>query len=193
MRYRTELMESILTSPQAQKIIDYLTPMYGESYVGLWLLQSIGVILDECDTFVEEFKEQVTPSTATWTLEFWEKEYGIVPDPDWDIEQRRQNIMSTIRYKAPVNPKKMEDMVASIVGMPVVISENSAKNTFTVQIKGYTTEYRKAIEAIEKMKPAHLIYTIGVAEVSQSKISEYYKIIATEHTEYSVKMKSLGE
>ena len=35
MRYRTDLMESILTSEEAQKIIDFVTPIYGEAYVFL--------------------------------------------------------------------------------------------------------------------------------------------------------------
>lgn len=186
MRYRTQLMESILTSPQAQNIIDYLTPIYGEAYVFLWLLQSIGVVLDEGDTFVEEFKEQVTPATATWTIEFWEKEYGIIPDPAWSIEQRRQNIISTIQYKAPINPKKMEDMVSSIVGLPVYIKENSSKNAFTVNIQGYATEYSRAIETIEEMKPAHIIYEIKVSEKAQSILNDYYKILTTEQTEIPV-------
>lgn len=186
MRYRTKLMESILTSPQAQKIIDYLTPIYGEAYVFLWILQSIGVVLDEGYTFVDEFINQVTPSTATWTIEFWEKEYGIIPYPSWSIEQRRENIISTMHYKAPINPKKMEDMVSAIVGLPVQIYENTGKNTFTVNILGYTQEYSRAIEAIEKMKPAHIIYDIRVSEKAQSILNDYYKIFVTELTNLSV-------
>ena len=45
MRYQTELMRSILTNETAQKIIDYISPIYGDSYVGLWLFQAIGTAL----------------------------------------------------------------------------------------------------------------------------------------------------
>lgn len=180
MRYRTELMEAILTSKEAQRIIDYITPIYGESYVGLWLLQSIGMILDEGESFPEEYKNQITPITATWSIEFWEKEYGVVPEPNWTLEQRRQNVLNTIRYKAPINPEKMEDLVTGAVGLPSEVTENTAKNTFDVTIIGYTKELYKAIETIDTAKPAHLIYNIKIHEILNSILALYYNIIASE-------------
>ena len=94
MRYRTDLMESILTSEEAQKIIDFVTPIYGEAYVFLWLIQVVGAALDECITCTDQYFNQVTPQTATWAIEFWEDEYAIIPDCSWDLAQRRQNVMA---------------------------------------------------------------------------------------------------
>lgn len=127
MRYRTELMESILTSSEAQKIIDFITPTYGEAYAFLWALQVIGYALDDCVKCTDQYLDQVTPQTATWTLEFWEKEYDINPDPAWDMDQRRQNIMAKMRYKAPITPKKLEDMVSATIGHRVEVFENVDK------------------------------------------------------------------
>lgn len=157
-------MESILTSAEAQKIIDFITPTYGEAYAFLWLLQVVGAALDECVTSLDEYFNQVTPQTATWTIGFWESEYGINPDPSWDLEQRRKNVMAKMRYKVPITPKKLEDMVSSIIGHEVKVNENISKNKFQVFVYGYTKDTQKAIKAIEKAKPAHLIYDFIVSD-----------------------------
>ena len=188
MRYRTELMEEILTSPQAQKIIDYVSPIYGESYVFLWLFQAIGMILDEGESFPEEFANQVTPVTATWSLEFWEKEYGITPDPDWTIEQRRIYIIDRITSRKPINPKRIKDLVSEFYGFDSEIIENSAKNTFTVLIRGYVTNIDKIKAAINEIKPAHLLCDYKLE--APTTIENYHRIHATAMEKYKVVVKA---
>ena len=56
--YSTELMEQILTSEIGQQIIQRVTNKYGNSYVGLWLFQIIGMSNDEVKAMVEDFKNQ---------------------------------------------------------------------------------------------------------------------------------------
>ena len=43
MWYKTDLMEQILTSESAKQMIDYVSPIYGKSRIGLWLFQVIGL------------------------------------------------------------------------------------------------------------------------------------------------------
>ena len=49
MYNKTELMDKILTSPEAQKIMDFVSPVYGEAYSALHLFNCIGCVLDELD------------------------------------------------------------------------------------------------------------------------------------------------
>ena len=49
MWYKTELMEQILTSESAKRMIDYVSPIYGKSRIGLWLFQIIGSGIRRCD------------------------------------------------------------------------------------------------------------------------------------------------
>lgn len=56
--YSTELMEQILTSEIGQQIIQRVTNKYGNSYVGLWLFQIIGMSNDEVKAMVEDFKNK---------------------------------------------------------------------------------------------------------------------------------------
>ena len=72
MRYQTELMRSILTDETAQKIIDYVSPIYGDSYVGLWLFQAIGTVLGELRNIAEKLRHETTPATADLLLDYWE-------------------------------------------------------------------------------------------------------------------------
>lgn len=190
MSYKTELLEQILTSKEAQTIIDYVSPIYGESYVGLWLFQVIGAQLDDMLNWSEELYKQVTPQTATWTIEYWEKEYGIVPEADWTIEQRQQNIMSKMKYRGQMNPKKIEDIVSAIMGVPVEIEENTAKNTFSVYARKNVSDEKvaRARQEIDNVKPAHLIYNLYIAELKETLVSTAAVMVAEVNKKYIVEV-----
>ena len=132
--YETELMRQILTSPMAQKMIQEISPRYGSAYVFLWLMQITGLEWDEMDKWIEEFRLQVVPQTATWSLEYWEKQYGIVSNPDWSYERRRQNILNKRNSRGPMNPAKLEKIATVAAGYPVRVEENTGKNQFTLYI-----------------------------------------------------------
>ena len=53
MWYKTDLMEQILTSESAKQMIDYVSPIYGKSRIGLWLFQVIGLEIDDVKTICE--------------------------------------------------------------------------------------------------------------------------------------------
>ena len=107
MWYKTDLMEQILTSESAKQMIDYVSPIYGKSRIGLWLFQVIGLEIDDVKTICEDIFDQIFVDRATWGLPIWEKEYGITPLPDQTIEQRRTQILQ-MRIKRPLNPKRFE-------------------------------------------------------------------------------------
>ena len=79
MRNPTELMKSTLTSDTAQKIIDYVSSIYGNSYVALWLFQAIGTALDEICAIAHQLRYETNADTADLLLDYWEKQYGIQP------------------------------------------------------------------------------------------------------------------
>ena len=47
-------MQHVLTSPEAQRMIDYISPIYDESYVGLNLLNADGVQLDDMYNWISQ-------------------------------------------------------------------------------------------------------------------------------------------
>jgi hypothetical protein len=188
MSYNTDMVEQILTSEEGRTIVEYLSPIYGKSYAGLWLLQVIGMQLDKASKWTAELALQVTPETATWTIDFWEREYDIVPDDGWTLEQRRENVMQKMRFFAPITPKKLAEVASAAAGAPVEIRENTAPNTFHVLVRRYTENFERARELIDEAKPAHLIYTIQIAYQILSTASVYGGVGVTMYQKFNVEV-----
>lgn len=160
--YFTDLMRKILTSPMAQKMIQEISPRYGEAYVFLWLMQVIGIEMDEVSKYFEEYKDQVVPQTATWALEYWEKTYNIVPDPSWTIERRRANVLNKMQSKGPMNPARLSSIASVAAGYEARVQENTGKNRFTLYLSGmpHQIDEDAVRAAIDPVKPTRLIYDI---------------------------------
>lgn len=164
MRNPTDLMKVILTSEKAQEIIDFVSPKYGKSYVGLWLFQAIGVVLGEVCTIADKLRYETNPATADLLLDYWEDHYGLPRDSSLTIDQRRARLVSRAQSHGPCNPVKLEAAIsAALNGVKVEITENVSKNTFLVDIRDYVDDITPAVAVLERMKPAHLIYQIRVA------------------------------
>lgn len=170
MNYRTELMDEILTNEKAQEIIDYVSQIYGDSYVGLWLFQAIGSVLGPVCDLAEQLEYETSPATTTLLISYYESQYGIQGDPTQTIEQRRANVVATMTSKGACNPARLASAIsAALGGAPVEILENTGTNKFTVNIRQVVRSYAPAIAVIEQLKPAHLIYSIqGVTQESTS-------------------------
>ena len=171
---RTELMVQILQSEKAQEIVDEISQIYGNSYVGLWLIQAIGTVLDDLWAIVESLPAEFIPTTATWALEYWEQEYGFAKDSTLTTEQRQQRFVTKLMDKIPYNPARMEAIVAGVLGITaemVEIKENVSKNKFVVYIRRYVDDLSAAVQIINKKKPSHLIYDIVVAEKVESEVN----------------------
>ena len=160
--YETELMREILKSPMAQKMIQEISPRYGNAYAFLWLMQVIGLEWDEIGKWVEEYRLQVVPQTATWSLKYWEKQYGIETNEALSDERRRAAIIAKRISKGPMNPARLERIASAAAGFPVRVVENTAKNRFEVYVSAapWLVDEDAVIAAIEHAKPARLRYDL---------------------------------
>lgn len=158
------MMEAILTNARAQRIIDFVSPIYGQSYVGLWIYQAIGSVLDEVYAIAEQLRTETNASSADLLLNYWEEHYGIPVLHQLSSAQRQANLIAKIQERGPCNPTRLAAAVsASLGGAEVDITENIAKNTFLVNIREVVEDITPAIAVLERKKPAHLIYQIRVA------------------------------
>lgn len=162
MAYYTELMQEILRSQAAQRMVQEITPRYGEAYAFLWLLQAMGGEIDKVVGFAEELEDQTRPQTATWALKYWETEYGIPPDETRSIKARRETILQRTRGSGAMNPERIRQIAAAAAGVDAKVIENISKNTFAVifEMSHNGAEEKAAIEALDKAKPARLIYQL---------------------------------
>ena len=163
MRNKTELSTAILTSPMAQQIIDYVSPIYGNSYVGLWLFQAIGVALDEVCFIAEKLRTETNPATADLLLDYWEDHYGLMRDDSLTTKRRQTRLAAHLQSRGPCNPERLAAAVSSALGGATVqIRENFAQNTFRVEVLETVTDIEPARAILDKKKPAHLLYEIQV-------------------------------
>lgn len=184
-------MRAIVADETAQRMIDFVSPIYGNSYVGLWLYQSIGVVIGEAYKLAEQLKSETNPATAELLLDYWEDHYAIPRDSSLSVEQRRNRIILKTQTRGGTSPARLAAAISSALnGVRVEITENVAKNTFLINIREYVESIAPAVAVVERMKPAHLIYQIRVAEqfVAQSDINV---AVAMTHAEvYKVEVKS---
>lgn len=169
--YTTEMMEKILTSESGQRMIQRVTHKYGESYVGLWLFQVMGLSNDEIKALVDDFKLQVVPQTATWSLPWWENSKGLPIDTSLSIEERRMRIIEKQRRRSPMNPTRFEQIISDMVGADVWLDEYAGKNRFELYI--YELPSLKMITQIRKcvkqIKQSHRV--VGI-HYEKSSVSE---------------------
>lgn len=189
MRNPTELMQQILQNEISQRIIDYVSPIYGDSYVGLWIYESIGGVLKEVVDIAEALKSEGNPATSVLLLDYWEKYYQLPTDPTLTTEQRQQRIIAKIRQRGPLNPTVLAQMVsAALGGVPVEITERYAKNTFLVNIREVVDSINPAVAVLEQRKPAHLIYKIQVATQTVSEAEIKTAIAVTRAERFKVEV-----
>lgn len=163
MSYKTRMMEQILQSPEAMRISRMISPVYGEAYTFLWLIQIIGMALDDAQEWTASIAVQVTPMTATWSIGYWEQEYGTKPEPWWTLEQRRQNVMNFMHYVQPMPPQRLSEITSNDAGVPVDVIERTGKNKFAVVSRFNTNGFERVRSVVDKYKPAHLIFDLYVS------------------------------
>lgn len=189
MNYETELMRTILTNPKAQEIINYVSPIYGNSYVGLWLFEAIGTVLGEIYDIAERLRDETNPAAADLLLGMWEKHYGIARDSSLTVEQRRGRIIAKRQTRGPCNKINFESAIsAALGGVHVDISENTGTNQFDVSIREIVPSILPAVAVIERMKPAHLIYTIKVSTQTVSDAELKTAVAMTRAEQFKVEV-----
>lgn len=177
----SDLRHEILNNELGSRMLDMVAPVYDRSKVVLYLFQALGIVFQkEYDFIIYDLIEQMFFQTATWGLDEWEKQYNIVPDPSWDMDKRRENLISTLQYKAPITPRKIADRISGMIGIATDVAEGSEANTIDILVRGYVNDFSKIRQMIDKILPAHLIYNLDAHYVVDSKLTNHYTIISSE-------------
>ena len=185
-----DLRPSILTSELGNLMLDSVAPVYDRSKVTLYLFQALGTVLEKETDFVRnDLILQMFPQTATWGLKYWEDEYGVVTDLSKTLEERRAYFMSTVFFsKPPMTPKRLEDNIKSLTGFDCKITERIAPNTFEVRIRGYVKDLTTVRKELDAKAPAHLIYTIFMAELIEVETKTFTAFTVSEFEHYELEV-----
>lgn len=172
-----DIRHEILTSELGNQMLDMVAPTYDRSKVALYLFQALGTEFQPIVDFVlDDFIKQIFPQTATWGLDYWEEEYGIITDKSKTIEERRAYFMGLKFYRPSTTPKRIEKMVTSFTGFDCVVDEGIAPNTFRVTIYGYPKNIKSVKDLLNQKSQAHLIYELKGIERAES-VSDTFPIV----------------
>ena len=165
------LRDEIITSPTAKRMLERVSPIYDDSYVGLWMFQVIGLAYDEVWDKIYDLPNQLYPETATWAIELWEERYGITPDDTLSIEERRRKVIRKRTRSGAFTPKKIEALAENMTGFPARVVENVAPYTFAVYLSATTSDDDALRSEIKRLKPSHCSFEI---RYEQSASCDFY-------------------
>lgn len=182
-------LEKFPTSPAAKRALKTISPIYDKAYVGKWMLQVMGLEIDEAWKFFEELRLQAFPETATWGIVYWEQRYHIPPDDSLTTEERRQRVIIKRGKRSPMNPARIEQFTRDVTGRQTVVTERNEEYVFLVSILPGESEvdYSELIKTIRSVKPSHLSFSVlfqtdvrlTIQATSQEKYSFGYTLTGT--------------
>ena len=174
-------MRTILTNETAQEIIDWVSQLYGESYVGLWVYQVLGIILGEIRAMGEQLRQEVRPSTAELTLDQWELLYGLTNGSELTTAQRQDRLLERKLRRVPMNPDRLERLVQAMTGCKAEVTENVAPYVFAVRVfydnaaPGF--DIRPVIGRIREVRPAHLSFLLIACRGAEQHLRAGYGLV----------------
>lgn len=164
------LRDTIITSKSADRMLRRVSPIYDNSYVGLWMFEAIGREYDKLWEIVDTLPDQMFPETTTWAIELWEKRYGIIPAPGLSLEERRRNLASRRVSPRPFIPALLEWYILTQTGRTSEVADNIRAYTFGVYITSdgglNNVETSQIRTYINRNKPSHLSYDLAFQALS---------------------------
>ncbi|MBC3798015.1 putative phage tail protein [Acetobacterium tundrae] len=165
MRITSEQTQAILTSKEAQKIIDYISPIYSNGPVALSILNAIGKQLDDLDEWVGQLWTEINPLTATWALKYWEINFGLAVNSSLSLEERRTRLLKKMITRSRMTPYSIEYLAKNICGREIEVEENTAYRKFDVNI--YSGDTMVELAAVRR----------GIIEFKKSQL--YFDLFMT--------------
>lgn len=147
-------MAKVSLSKYVPKFI-YNSPIFNKVYKSKE--NQLGIIYWQIDDLVY----QCFINTATWGLTAWEELYGITTDLNLSYEQRREILKAKKRGQGTCTKALIKNVAESFSGGECDVIEDTAPFTFTIQFigtKGIPNNMTGLINAIDEIKPAHLVY-----------------------------------
>lgn len=145
-----------------QTMFDSLPYYYENSKVAFELIDKEADELYNISQSIQDILLQLFVNTATWGLDFWEKEVGIVTDPSISYDERRSRIKARIRGNGTVTKELLKNISESYAYGTVEVTE--IPSNFEVHIKfiddrGVPTNFELLKKSISENVPAHLQVT----------------------------------
>lgn len=171
--------------PFIPDLMKYLPPYYHKIYEMKEIQKTSANELGFLKYFADDIFKQVFLDTATWGLELWEKDLGIITDFSKSDQFRREIIKARLRGRGTVTKKLIKKIAESFTNAEVEVIEQPATFSFVIKfigVKGIPPNMAGLIEEIENIKPAHLLYSFEYTYTWWDKLKELTWNEASEKT-----------
>lgn len=138
------------------KLLDYLPEYLKDIKEFKEIMNSEEEEIHELKDLIQDKLNQKFVDTATWGLEFWEKELGLQVNPNLPYEERRARIKGRLRGVGKCDSDLIKQVVDSWTNGNVDVSfEDCIKIKFN-SIYGVPSNIEDLQNAIKDIKPVHL-------------------------------------
>ncbi len=111
---------------------------------------------------IKDILDQWYVDSATWGLDFWERELGIATDSGKPYQHRREILAARLQGEGTATKALIMSVAAAFSGGEVEVYEYPAEYRFEVKftgVLGIPPNMAGLIQTIENIKPAHLAYS----------------------------------
>lgn len=146
-----------------KELLKLLPPIYQDSSFIKYIINSLTIEINLFNEYLQDLLNNLYVDTATWGLDYFEKELGITTDINKSCEERRELIKTKKAGQGTTTIQMIKDTANIYTGGNIDILEENEINKFTIKfidIKGIPRNLIDFENTIKDIKPAHLNYEI---------------------------------
>jgi uncharacterized protein YmfQ (DUF2313 family) len=124
----------------------------------------------------DELYKQIFVDTATWGLEYWEKAYGIKTIPSQSYAIRRSRVKALMRQANTATTELIKNVAEAFAQGSCDVTEYNDEYRFEITMTdkiGLPPNFEDFKAEIERVKPAHLTYTIIIKYRTHEQLKAY--------------------
>ena len=132
--------------------------------------------INRMEMYIEEMLQQFWISTSTYSIDDWEREFGIEKNHTLTLGQRRAQILAKLNTRPPSTVKMIENLVIKVLGENrVEVVENYQDYSFTIIIRSdhVLENMMVANDAVYNARPAHLNYAF-INRIVRESMTQLY-------------------
>lgn len=145
-------------------LLEYLPSFYHNSDIIKSFMESNSIEVDILKAYMNDLIKNLYVKTATWGLDLFEEELGLVTDKSISYEERRERILAKKRGNGTTTKAMIKNTAEAFSGGEVEVIENFNDYSFIVKfvgVKGIPKNLALFKKMIEEIKPAHLNYELA--------------------------------
>ncbi len=123
------------------------------------IINAIQPELDKMQNAIEDFWAQLFIDTATWSLSYWEKEYGLTANANDTIENRRNAVKVKIRGNKTATLPVLQSIVDAYGGNTQLSDTGHEVHIKYVEPNGVPDNLSGMLKSLRDATPAHLPFT----------------------------------